>query len=117
FQVDVGEHDAGASRGQRLSDRLAEPRPASRHDHDPAIQPRAHLVLPWSAVQTRAMKPWNSLMKFFRNSSTCGSVTSPSSVISPGTNWMYASIEFMSGALQNAMMLRRCDCATAVPIF
>ena len=30
---------------------------------------------------------------------------------------MYASIEFMSGELQNAMMLRRWACATAVPIF
>ena len=30
---------------------------------------------------------------------------------------MYASIEFMSGELQNARMLRKCCCATAVPIF
>jgi hypothetical protein len=30
---------------------------------------------------------------------------------------MYASIEFMSGELQNARMLLRCCCATAVPIF
>src|SRR4051812_5755957 len=36
--------------------------------------------------------------------------------MSPGVNWMYASTEFMSGELQNARMLRRCCCPTAVPI-
>ena len=30
---------------------------------------------------------------------------------------MYASIEFIRGELQKARMLRRCCCATAVPIF
>src|SRR6476661_5224803 len=34
----------------------------------------------------------------------------------PGVNSMYASIAFISGELQKAMMLRRCCCATAVPI-
>ena len=29
---------------------------------------------------------------------------------------MYASIEFIKGELQNARMLRRCCCPTAVPI-
>ena len=29
---------------------------------------------------------------------------------------MYASMAFISGELQKAMMLRRCCCATAVPI-
>src|SRR4029079_8241378 len=37
--------------------------------------------------------------------------------MSPGMNWMYASIEFISGELQNARMLRRCCWPTAVPIF
>src|SRR6476659_1879646 len=30
---------------------------------------------------------------------------------------MYASTEFISGELQKARMLRKCCCATAVPIF
>ena len=30
---------------------------------------------------------------------------------------MYASMEFISGELQKARMLRRCCCPTAVPIF
>ena len=33
------------------------------------------------------------------------------------SNWMYASIEFICGELQNARMLRRCCWAIAVPIF
>ena len=44
-------------------------------------------------------------------------VTWASSVISPWSNWMYASMEFMRGELQNARMLRKCACAMAVPIF
>src|ERR1041384_6073343 len=54
------------------------------------------------------MNPWNS--------SVDGTVTLPSSVTSPGVNSMYTSIAFISGELQNARMLRRCCCATAVPI-
>src|SRR3954467_12127266 len=34
----------------------------------------------------------------------------------PGVNSMYASMAFMRGELQKARMLRRCCCATAVPI-
>src|SRR5689334_6354598 len=37
--------------------------------------------------------------------------------MSPGVNWRYASMEFISGELQNAKMLRRCCWPTAVPIF
>src|SRR4051812_4222579 len=51
-----------------------------------------------------------------RNSAVVGSVTSPSSVIKLGVNWMYASIAFIKGELQKARMLRRCCWPTAVPI-
>ena len=56
-------------------------------------------------------------MKFWRNSRVDSLVTSPSSPMRPGSKWMYASIEFICGELQNAMMLRRCCWAIAVPIF
>src|SRR5215204_166426 len=36
--------------------------------------------------------------------------------MSPGVNWMYASIALNIGELQNAMMLRTCCWPTAVPI-
>src|ERR1044072_6874048 len=36
--------------------------------------------------------------------------------MSPGVNWMYASIAFICGELQKLRMLLRCCCATAVPI-
>src|SRR5687768_7530262 len=55
-------------------------------------------------------------MKSRRNFDVASLVTSPASVISPGSNWMYASMEFISGELQNARMLRKCVCAMAVPI-
>ena len=41
----------------------------------------------------------------------------PSSLMRPRSNWIDASIESICGELQNARMLRRCCCATAVPIF
>ena len=44
------------------------------------------------------------------------SVTSPSAVIRPGLNWMYASTLFISGELQKHSTPRRLLCATAVPI-
>ena len=63
------------------------------------------------------MYPWNSFMYVARNSRVESTVTSPSSVTRPGVNSMYASIAFISGELQKDRMLRRCCCATAVPIF
>src|SRR5215210_5545201 len=36
--------------------------------------------------------------------------------MSPGVNWMYASMTFICGALQKLRRLRRCCCAMAVPI-
>src|SRR5512142_3176319 len=62
------------------------------------------------------MEPWHSFMKFARNSRVEFSVTCPSSVTSPGVNWMYASMALNCGELQKARMLRRCCWPTAVPI-
>ena len=55
-------------------------------------------------------------MKFSRNFLVSSFDTRPSSLMRPFSNCMYASTEFMSGELQKARMLRRCCCATAVPI-
>src|SRR3954451_16385186 len=62
------------------------------------------------------MKPWNSVMYVLRNAAVESTVTSPSSVMRPGVNWMYASIAFICGELQKLRMLLRCCCPTAVPI-
>src|SRR6187200_1643779 len=63
------------------------------------------------------MNPANSAMYCRRNCSIDSLATRPSAVIRPGSNWTYASTEFIRGELQNARMLRRCCWPTAVPIF
>jgi hypothetical protein len=49
---------------------------------------------------TRWMKTCRSCMYPRRKSRVLSTVTSPSSVIMPGLNWMYASGEFICGELQ-----------------
>src|SRR5688500_2889271 len=63
------------------------------------------------------MKPWNCVMKLRRNSSVDALDTLALSSIRSGVNSIYASMAFIRGELQKARMLRRCCCATAVPIF
>src|SRR3954468_5736879 len=67
-------------------------------------------------MYTPVMKPGNSVMYVLRNSAVESTVTSPSSVMRPGVNWMYASIAFICGELQKLRMLLRCCWAIAVPI-
>lgn len=62
------------------------------------------------------MNAANSAMKLRRKAAVASLVTSPSSLMRPRSNCTYASIEFISGELQNARMLRRCCCPIAVPI-
>src|SRR5215212_4307854 len=56
-------------------------------------------------------------MNVLRNSRVDSTVTSPSSLMRPGVNSMYASIAFICGELQKLRILFRCCWATAVPIF